>query len=75
MSRDLGRDVPDVEKLYAKNFGLIFRSLVTSDTPPISITILLRKYAILLAESSIYATNLYHDTPPICIQGELKGTN
>ena len=27
MSRDLGRDVPDLEKLYARNFGLIFRSL------------------------------------------------
>ena len=27
----------------------------------------LQKYALLLAESSIYATNLYHDTPPICI--------
>ena len=34
----------------------------------ISIVILLQKYAILLlAESSIYTTNLYHDTPPICI--------
>ena len=37
------------------------------DTPPISIAILLHKYALLLAESSIYTTNLYHDTPPICI--------
>ena len=37
------------------------------DTPPISIAILLQKYALLLAESSIYTTNLYHDTPPICI--------
>ena len=27
MSRDLGRDVPDLEKLYARNFGLILRSL------------------------------------------------
>ena len=28
MSRDLGRDVPDLEKLYAaENFGLIFRTL------------------------------------------------
>ena len=27
MSRDLGRDVPDLEKLYARNFGLIFRTL------------------------------------------------
>ena len=35
------------------------------DTPPISIAILLQKYALLLAESSIYTTNLYHDTPPI----------
>ena len=37
------------------------------DTPPISIAILLQKYALLLAESSIYTTNLYHDTAPICI--------
>ena len=37
------------------------------DTPPISIAILLQKYALLLAESSMYTTNLYHDTPPICI--------
>ena len=36
------------------------------DAPPISIAILLQKYALPLAESSIY-TNLYHDTPPICI--------
>ena len=27
MSRDLGRDVPDLEKLYATNFGLLFRTL------------------------------------------------
>ena len=27
MSRDLGRDVPDVEKFMQENFGLIFRSL------------------------------------------------
>ena len=33
------------------------------DTPPISIAMLLQKYALLLAESSIYATNLYHDAP------------
>ena len=26
-SRDLGRDVPELEKLYARNFGLIFRTL------------------------------------------------
>ena len=37
------------------------------DTPPVSIAILLRKYALPLAESSIYTTNLYRDTPPICI--------
>ena len=37
------------------------------DTPPISIAILLQKYALPLAESSIYATNLYRDMPPICI--------
>ena len=36
------------------------------DTPPISIAILLQKYAF-LAESNIYNTNLYHDLPPICI--------
>ena len=36
------------------------------DTPPISIAILLQKYALFLTESSIYATNLYHDTAPIC---------
>ena len=29
MSRDLGRDVPDLEKLYARNFGLLFRTLIT----------------------------------------------
>ena len=32
------------------------------DTPPISIAILLQKYALPLAESSLYTTNLYHDT-------------
>ena len=37
------------------------------DTPPMSIAILLQKYALFLAESSIYTTNLYHDMPPICI--------
>ena len=37
------------------------------DTPPISIAILLQKYALRLAESSIYTTNLYHDMPPISI--------
>ena len=37
------------------------------DTPPISIAMLLQKYALLLAESSIHITNLYHDTAPICI--------
>ena len=36
------------------------------DTPPISIATLLQKYALLLAESSAYTTNLYRDTPPIC---------
>ena len=29
--------------------------------------ILLQMYALPVAESSIYTTNLYHDTPPICI--------
>ena len=33
----------------------------------ISIAILLQKYALLLAESSIYTTNLHHDTAPISI--------
>ena len=28
---------------------------------------LLQKHALLFAESSIYTTNLYHDTAPICI--------
>ena len=37
------------------------------DTPPISIAILLQKYALPLAESSKNTTNLYRDTPPICI--------
>ena len=37
------------------------------DTPHISIEIFLQKYALRLAESSIYTTNLYHDTPPFCI--------
>ena len=36
------------------------------DASPISIAILLEKHALLLAES-IYTTNLYHDTAPICI--------
>ena len=36
-------------------------------TPPISIAILLQKYALLSAESSVHIANLYHDTPPICI--------
>ena len=34
---------------------------------PISIAILLQKYALLLEESIICATNLHHDTPPIGI--------
>ena len=37
------------------------------DTPPICIAILLQKYALFLAESTMYTTNLYHDTAPICI--------
>ena len=37
------------------------------DTPPICIVILLQKYALRFAESSIYTTNLYLDPPPICI--------
>ena len=37
------------------------------DPPPISIAILLQKYAALLEESSIYTTNLYRGTAPICI--------
>ena len=37
------------------------------DTPPISIVILLQKYALPLADSTTYTTNLYHDMPPICI--------
>ena len=37
------------------------------DTTPISITILLQKHALLLAESTICTTNLYHDAAPICI--------
>ena len=37
------------------------------DTPLICIAILLQKYALFLAESSIYTTNLYHDAAPICI--------
>ena len=37
------------------------------DTPPISSAILWQKYALLLAESSLYTTDLHHDTPPICI--------
>ena len=32
MSRDLGRDVPDLEKLYARNFGLIFSYPIFSQT-------------------------------------------
>ena len=45
------------------------------DTLPISMAILLQMYALPLAESSIYITNLYHDTPPICIREKLKGNN
>ena len=37
------------------------------DTPPQFYRDTFAKYALLLAESSIYTTNLYHDTPPICI--------
>ena len=37
------------------------------DTPPISIAILSQKHALLLAESSVYTANLYHNTAPICI--------
>ena len=37
------------------------------DTPPTSVAIILQKSALLLAESSIYITNLYHDTAPIWI--------
>ena len=33
----------------------------------ISITMLLQQYALLLAESSIYTTNVYHETASICI--------
>ena len=32
MSRDLGRDVPDLEKLMQENFGLIFHTLNTRST-------------------------------------------
>ena len=32
-----------------------------------SIVILLQKYALVLAESSFYTTNMYHDTALICI--------
>ena len=32
MSRNLGRDVPASEKLYAKELGLIFRSLICDGT-------------------------------------------
>ena len=37
------------------------------DTPPMSNAIFWQKYALLLAESAIYAANLCRDTPPICI--------
>ena len=37
------------------------------DTPPISIAILLQKYALFLAESSMYTTNVYGNAAPICI--------
>ena len=37
------------------------------DTPPIFIAILLQKYALFVAESSMYTANLYHDMAPICI--------
>ena len=36
------------------------------DTPPMSIAVLLQRYALLLAKTSIYTTNLSHDTPSIC---------
>ena len=35
------------------------------DTPPISIAMLVQKYALLLTESSIYTTHMYHDRVPI----------
>ena len=38
------------------------------DTPLISIAMLLQKCALLLAESSMYTTNLCHDAPPISIR-------
>ena len=41
------------------------------DTPPISIAIFGQKYALLLADSSIYTINLYHDTASICITIQL----
>ena len=37
------------------------------DAPPISSAMLLQKYALLLAESSICTTSLYRDAAPICI--------
>ena len=37
------------------------------ETPPISIAILLQTYALLLAESSVYTTNSYHNMPPTCM--------
>ena len=40
---------------------------------PISIAILFHNHALLLAESSIYTTTLYHDSPPICITTRLPG--
>ena len=57
-----------------RNSGESNRSLTPNtfekhrDTPLISIAILLQKYALPFAESSIYhVVNLHHDTPPICI--------
>ena len=55
------------QKLWTKLLWTNWRFLTFEkyrDTPPISIAILLHKYALLLAESSIYTTNLYHDMPP-----------
>ena len=37
------------------------------DTPPICIAMLLQRYALFLAESSVYTTNLYHDTTRISV--------
>ena len=65
------------ELLLCELFTVFFRRVKSTpdpdtsekyrDTPPISMAYFCKSMPPLLAESSIYTTNLYHDTAPICI--------